>query len=703
MFSRFSPTAVIRFSQGGRQTCPTRRQTDRTRARFRLEKLEDRCLLSGVSSITEFSLSSTPAALSGITAGPDGNLWFTDRGASAIGMINPTTHAISLFPVQTAAAWPCGITPGPDGDLWFTEKCADKIGMINPTTHTISEFALPSGLDAPVGITAGPDGNLWFACSASTTIGEINPTTHAVKAYTFSGSLGYAWSITAGSNGDLWFATHSVPDGYVGEINPSTDAISSFALPCEISLNPMSITSGPDGNVWMTSDSNVVAMINPSTDAISEFTIPTAGADPSGITAGPDGNLWFAESGGGKVASINPTTDAITEYPVPYTGADAYAITAGPDGNIWFSDPGTNAIGVAALTTSQLTVTTQRPASVTAGSGFGLTVEAENSSGNLLSTFNGTVTVALATNPSGVTLGGTLTATASNGVATFSGLSLNKAAPGYTLEVSASGLEGATTTAITVTPATATQLVITQQPPASVTAGSGFGLQASIEDAYGNVVTTATNPVSVALANNPTAATLGGTLSVTASNGVAAFSGLTLTKAASGYTLQASSSGLSSATTSAVTVTPAAATRVVITQQQPASVVVNTGFGLQASIEDAYGNVETSASNKVTVVLSNNPTGAKLGGTLSETASKGVATFSGLTLNKVGTGYTLALTSSGLTGATTTPITVTSTGADIVLSAPGGTTPADPLLAPLVLDSPDLWDNVGLKRRSRLT
>ena len=59
--------------------------------------------------------------------------------------------------------------------------------------------------------------------------------------------------------------------------------------------------------------------------------------------------------------------------------------------------------------------------------------------------------------------------------------------------------------------------------------------------------------------------------------------------------------------------------------------------------------METSASNTVKVALANNPTGAKLGGTLSVTASKGVATFSGLTINKVGTGYTLQVSSSGLT------------------------------------------------------
>ena len=71
-------------------------------------------------------------------------------------------------------------------------------------------------------------------------------------------------------------------------------------------------------------------------------------------------------------------------------------------------------------------VTQQPPSSVTAGSPFGLTVQAEDSSGNLVTSFNGTVTVVLANNPGGATLGGTLTATASGGVATFSGLTLDQ-------------------------------------------------------------------------------------------------------------------------------------------------------------------------------------------------------------------------------------------------------------------------------------
>src|SRR5215469_4527719 len=106
-----------------------RRPADRVRARPRLEGLEDRCLLSPT--ITEFPV---PAAY-WITAGPDGNLWFTDPSNNQIGIINPATHAIAEFPVPTARAGPHEITAGPDGNVWFTESHASKIGEINPTTH----------------------------------------------------------------------------------------------------------------------------------------------------------------------------------------------------------------------------------------------------------------------------------------------------------------------------------------------------------------------------------------------------------------------------------------------------------------------------------------------------------------------------------------------------------------------------------------
>jgi hypothetical protein len=189
---------------------------------------------------------------------------------------------------------------------------------------------------------------------------------------------------------------------------------------------------------------------------------------------------------------------------------------------------------------------------------------------------------------------------------------------------------------------------------------------------------------------------------MTASGGVATFSGLTLNKAASGYALVASSGVSGLGFTSAITVTPAAATQLVITQQPPATVKVSSPFGLQASIEDQYGNVVTTATNTVSVAFANDPTGATLGGTLSVTASQGVAAFSGLTINMTGSGYTLKVSSRSLSSAITSAISVTNSGkTPSSLSALAVSSAPDPLLGPLVLDSPDIWDGLGRKKHAR--
>ena len=59
-------------------------------------------------------------------------------------------------------------------------------------------------------------------------------------------------------------------------------------------------------------------------------------------------------------------------------------------------------------------------------------------------------------------------------MATFSGLTLNKAGQGYTLKATAGSLTVTTTGFNVASPtAVATQLVVTAQPPATVAAGAG--------------------------------------------------------------------------------------------------------------------------------------------------------------------------------------------------------------------------------------
>jgi FKBP-type peptidyl-prolyl cis-trans isomerase 2 len=329
---------------------------------------------------------------------------------------------------------------------------------------------------------------------------------------------------------------------------------------------------------------------------------------------------------------------------------------------------------VSAGQATNLVMVTQPPVSVTAGTGFGFVVEALDAFGNVDTSYSGPLTASIANNPGNSTLGGNVNATISQGVATFSGLTLNIADPGYTLQASGNGVSSLTTSAITVNAGKATKLVVTTQPPASVSAGSTITFAVAAEDSFGNVDPTFTNLVSASLSTNPTGATLNGTTTVTVNSGVASFTDLSVNKTGNGYILQASTSGLSSVKGTAFSVTPAKADHFVFVSEPPSSVTAGQGFGFVLDAVDPFGNIDTNFSGLVAASLVNNPGGSTLGGNLGATINKGVVTFSGLVLNKVGIGYTLQASTTGVTPITTSALNVTA-GADtrlVVTTQPSG-------------------------------
>jgi photosystem II stability/assembly factor-like uncharacterized protein len=99
-------------------------------------------------------------------------------------------------------------------------------------------------------------------------------------------------------------------------------------------------------------------------------------------------------------------------------------------------------------------------------------------------------------------------------------------------------------------------LKFVKQPADGVTLYPLTPFTVDIVDAQGNVITTASNPVTVALQTNPGGANLLGYATANAVNGEATFKVVGLDKAASGYTLTASASGLTAATSATFNVTP---------------------------------------------------------------------------------------------------------------------------------------------------
>ena len=104
-------------------------------------------------------------------------------------------------------------------------------------------------------------------------------------------------------------------------------------------------------------------------------------------------------------------------------------------------------------------------------------------------------------------------------------------------------------------------------------------------------------------------------------------------------------------TQSGIAVSPAAADHLLFLQQPTDTAAGQTITpAVMVAVVDQFGNVLTSDdSDTVTLTVGTNPSGGTVSGTLTLTVNGGIATFSDLSIDVAGDGYTLHATTTGLT------------------------------------------------------
>lgn len=296
-----------------------------------------------------------PGHASKLGPGQGGVMWFTDINNAVVGRVTPG-GAFREFPVSDPNEFLRGITAGPDGNMWFAEEgrcidddCTDftdgKIGQITPNGQ-ITEFPVPTANGHPWEITDGPDGNLWFTeigdnlhhfpgsveVIEGNKIGRITPKGQITEfpVPTFDS---FPDGITTGPDGALWFTENS--GNKVGRITTSGQ-FSEFAIPTQGSA-PIGIRTGLDSNLWFTEQlGQRIGRVTPQGE-VTEFPLPNAG-NPVWITLGPDGAMWFDEVRGQRIGRI--TSDGtITELSLPAGTYPNPIATGSGSMDIWFGEP----------------------------------------------------------------------------------------------------------------------------------------------------------------------------------------------------------------------------------------------------------------------------------------------------------------------------------------------------------------------------
>jgi hypothetical protein len=594
------------------------------------------------------TVSSSTASITlaiGNNAGPGGTLSGTKVVSATAGIasfpglsidVTGTGYTLTASAASLTGTTSSGfdISASAPNKLAFTAQPANaqsgaSLGSITVSVEDGSNNVITSSsasITLAIGTNAGPGGTL----SGTKTVSAINGVA------TFPGLsidvIGTAYTLTA-SSASLSSATSST-------FNITTGGASKLVF----GTQPASAQSGASlGSITVKVEDSGGNVVTSSTAAITLAI---------GTNAGPGGTL----SG---TLTVNASS-GIATFPglsidVQGTG---YTLTASGTSLSGTTSSGFN---ITVGSASKLIFTAQ-PSNAQSGATLGsIAVSVEDSGGNVVTSSTASITLAIGTNAGpGGTLSGTKTVSAVSGVATFTGLNIDIAGTGYTLTASAASLTGTTSSAFNITAGTATKLVFTTQPANAASGVSLGSVTVTVEDSVGNTVTTSVASITLAIGTNAgPGGTLSGTKVVAAVSGIASFPGLSIDKKGTGYTLTASATSLTGATSSTFNITVGAASKLAFTTQPTNTQAGSNISTVKVTVEDVGGNKVTTSSASITIAIGTNPSGGTLSGTVTVSASSGVATFTTLQINLVGTGYTLAASSGSLTSAASSTFNIT--------------------------------------------
>ena len=588
------------------------------------------CGTNVVSGAGTFALNSGGALGVGSTGG------LTSSGA--MGNVQTTTRTFStggIYIYNGSASQAAGIgLPGTVSSLIVSNT--GGIVTLGSNVSVTSNLTVSAGvfdLGSFIANRASNGGTVTVANSATLKIGGTNtfPTNYVNRVLGSSSAVEYEGS------------AQSVPALAYGNLNTSGSGIKTLLAGPTTLAGDLNIGAGTTFNA-VTNSFSIAGNLTNNGTAFSFSGPQTVAFTGSGTqnVAGASSIAFntFAITNSASVINLG-NNDTALEFTI--AGLDQAGGTWGATGSGAVNTNDTNFGGTGTLNvtppTFNMTFLQDAPAVTNAGAVFSppVTVQLTSSATNLI--VNKMVTLTL----NGGTLNGPAQQlTDTNGVATFTNLSINVSG-NYSLTATiANPALSVTGNVFTVTAATSTKLVYTSVPATTNIAGSTLSsFTVQLEDPFTNNVLTSGVPITMSLSSGTFAS---GTTTIPTAGGSATFSNLVVT-ATGNNTLTASSTNLTSASR-AITIIPDIANSTLTFVQGPPTPSVTAGsvFTNTVKLVDEFNNGISNA----TVTLS--PNGfATLNGTTSHvTAANGVATFNNLSINTAGSNYFITATSGSL-------------------------------------------------------
>ncbi|MEJ2858842.1 MULTISPECIES: Vgb family protein [unclassified Saccharothrix] len=165
-----------------------------------------------------------------IKPGPARTVVFDLPQLNKVATLDVDTHVFTQYTMPTPNSFPVGVRTARDGTIWVGESLGMKIARIDPTTGAITEYPLlgvnglltsilggllvgsiGNPLPMPGPIAEASDGNIYFSVSFPAAFGlgnqvaRFNPVTHEVRMWSTPSSASYPCDINVTEPGSVWF------------------------------------------------------------------------------------------------------------------------------------------------------------------------------------------------------------------------------------------------------------------------------------------------------------------------------------------------------------------------------------------------------------------------------------------------------------------------------------------------------------------
>ena len=174
----------------------------------------------------------------------DGVLWFTGQ-AGFYGRLDPATGSIEVFPAPRGQG-PYGITATPEGEIFFSSLAGSYLGAVDPSSGEVRVIDPPTTGAGLRRAWSDSTGRIWVSEWFAGQVGVYDPRADEWREWPLPGDAPQAYAVFVDDTDAVWLTDFAA--NAIVRFDPTTESFTSFPLesvPAEVRQ-----LHGRPGEVW---------------------------------------------------------------------------------------------------------------------------------------------------------------------------------------------------------------------------------------------------------------------------------------------------------------------------------------------------------------------------------------------------------------------------------------------------------------------